>query len=54
VDVLATDHIVQVLALPKAVGHLGSVVGIKWSQLETFVVFIIVSSSNSNNYSSSS
>ena len=44
----------DVLILAKAFGDFGTVVGVTWSQLETFVVFVTVSSSNSNNCSSSS
>ena len=36
------------MACGKSVDVCGSVVGVKWPQLETFVVFIIVTSSSSN------
>ena len=38
----------------KSVGDCGSNVGFKWSQLETFMVYIIVSSSSSSGSSNSS
>ena len=44
----------DVLILAKAFGDFGTVVGVTLLQLETFVVFVTVSSSNNNNCSSSS
>ena len=44
----------DVLIRAKAFGDFGSNVGVTWSQLETFVVFVTVSSNNSNNCNSSS
>ena len=41
-------------SLAKAFGDFGTVVGVTLSQLETFMVFVTVSSSNSTNCSSSS
>ena len=43
-----------VVILAKAFGDFGTVVGVTLLQLQTFVVFVTVSSSNSNNCSSRS